>query len=44
MPWLNYEMYDVMIEVPPLKGEDLAKLDWVHVDFHIAYFSLAYTQ
>ena len=43
VPFIQHEMYDVMIEVPPLVGDALDELNWVHVDFHVAYFSEAYT-
>jgi hypothetical protein len=36
-------MYDVKIEVPPMIGESLEEMNWVHVDFHVAYFSIEYT-
>ena len=43
--FLDFEMYDVMIEIPPLNEEDgmLDKLNWVNVDFHVAYLSPGYT-
>ena len=36
-------MYDVKIEIPPMIGESLEEMNWVHVDFHVAYFSIEYT-
>ena len=41
--FLDFDMYDVMIEIPPLNDDMLDKLNWVNVDFHLAYLSPEYT-
>ena len=43
VPFIQYDMYDVMIEIPPMNGQTYDLMKWVHVDFHVAYFTEAYT-